>query len=300
MTEYLDQEKKLKLRGCLLEDVQLVQYTSWRTGGLAQCLYQPADIVDLSLFFSAISDDMPIFWLGHGTNLLVRDQGVEGVVILVRKTLDDLVTLEKEGYVYAEAGATCAQLAYFTVNLNLTGLEFLVGIPGTVGGALAMNAGADGGQIWDSVTCVKTIDRNGVVRIREKNEYQVNYRRVIFPAKEWFVGGYFRLCLGEKEQSLRNIAEMLSRRQMSQPLHLPNAGSVFRNPDNDYAARLIERCGLKGMRIGGACVSEKHANFIVNDGQASASDIEKLIEYITRVVKQKTGIQLEKEIHIWG
>jgi len=224
---------------------------------------------------------------------------VRGTVVVLHNALN---ALQMEGnLVYADAGVTCAKLARFTAKQGKQGGEFWAGIPGTVGGALAMNAGCHGGETWDSVKRVLTIDAKGMVHERDVAEFVATYRHVAMPvAKEWFVGAWFELPVGDAEDSEQKIKALLAKRLATQPLNLPNAGSTFRNPEGDYAARLVEACGLKGHKIGGAQVSDKHANFIVNLGDASAEDIEQLIVLMSEAVKEKFGISLYQEVHVLG
>jgi UDP-N-acetylmuramate dehydrogenase len=205
--------------------------------------------------------------------------------------------------IHALAGVAAPKVARFAALHQLAGAEFLAGIPGTVGGALAMNAGCYGAEMWEIVEDFTTISRSGEIFHRKKDEFEIGYRhcRPKSHGEEWFVSARFRLRPGDGEKSRAHIKELLARRIATQPLQLPNAGSVFRNPPGDHAARLIESCGLKGYGRGGARVSEKHANFIVNpQGKASAADIEFLIESVRRKVKEKTGIELIPEVRIVG
>ena len=207
------------------------------------------------------------------------------------------------GRIYAEAGVASPKVARFAATHHFVGAEFLAGIPGTVGGALAMNAGCYGGETWDIVHKVVSVDRSGSIHEREKRDYEIAYRhcRLRSGMEEWFVAAWFELEKGDGEGSRARIKELLARRMATQPLQLPNAGSVFRNPPGDHAARLIESCGLKGLARGGARVSEKHANFIVNpDGAARAADIEWLILEVKKTVLEKTGIDLVPEVRIVG
>jgi UDP-N-acetylmuramate dehydrogenase len=206
------------------------------------------------------------------------------------------------GLIYAEAGVASPKVARFAANHDLTGAEFLAGIPGTVGGALAMNAGCYGHETWAYVSQVLTVDRQGATHKRAPREFRVSYRHVDPDERrdEWFLAAWFLFPKGDGQAAREEIKRLLERRLASQPLDLPNAGSVFRNPPGDYAARLIESCGLKGRRIGDAQVSEKHANFIVNVGCALASDIEALIETVQADVKAKTGVELVREVRIVG
>jgi UDP-N-acetylenolpyruvoylglucosamine reductase len=289
------------LRGTLRLDVDMRRHTSWRAGGLAQRMYQPADLADLAAFLRQLPVDEPLLAVGLGSNLLVRDGGLKGTVLLMHAALNEL-RIEAGGAVYAQAGIAGAKLARFAALNNLGGAEFFVGIPGTVGGMLAMNAGCYGSQTWEKVERVQVISRRGEIMTRTAEEYTIGYRHVALhrPQEEWFAGAWFRFPDGDGEAARAAIRELLSRRINSQPLNLPNAGSVFRNPPGDYAARLIESCGLKGRQVGGARVSEKHANFIVNTGDATAADIEHLIDEVRSVVEQKTGVLLYPEVKIVG
>jgi UDP-N-acetylmuramate dehydrogenase len=288
------------LRGNLLLDEPMLKHTSWRIGGPADRYYQPADIDDLAEFLSQLPETEPVFWLGLGSNLLVRDAGIRGTVIATSGVVNGLSQLG-EKTVRAEAGVACAKVARFCARAGLSGAEFLAGIPGTMGGALAMNAGAFGGETWDVVVAVETVDRHGRLRRRTPDEYEIAYRHVSGPQGEWFMAAELQLDAGgQPEALLTEIKSLLSKRGDSQPTQLPNAGSVFRNPENDYAARLIEACGLKGVCEGAACVSDKHANFIINTGGATASEVEALIERIAKTVAEKQSVQLQREVHIVG
>lgn len=287
------------LRGTLEKNVSLARFTSWKVGGMADVLYRPADVQDVREFLMKLDGDVPVIWLGCGTNVLVRDGGIRGVVILLHGCLGQLESTEP-GAIRAEAGVSCAKLARFCADLELQGAEFLAGIPGTVGGALAMNSGAYGKETWEFVTSVETIDRHGTLRVRRPQEFQPGYRTVQMPKGEWFTGARFQFAAGNGAQARDTIRELLSRRNVSQPVGHQSCGSVFRNPENDFAARLIERCNLKGIRKGGARVSEKHANFIVNQGHATAKDIEDLIWEVHETVKNECGIELVPEVKIIG
>ena len=304
---------KEALRGEIRMNESMKKYTSWRAGGQADRIYIPADLADLSQFLLSIPKRETVHVVGLGSNLLVRDGGLRGTVILPHARLNSLRLeqhSDEEGLIYVEAGVTCAKVARFSALNNLAGAEFLAGIPGTVGGALAMNAGCYGLETWGIIEGVKTLNRSGSLKDRDSKEYKTSYRQVNLKSdiglpvdsssEEWFVGAWIRLKKGTDVTSRKKIKELLSRRISSQPLNLPSAGSVFRNPPGDYAARLIELCGLKGFSIGGAMVSSKHANFIVNTGNAMAEDIEAVIAEISKKVKRKTGIKLVQEIRIIG
>lgn len=287
------------LRGLLKRNEPLSKHTSWRVGGPADRFYEPADIHDLTEFLGTLAPNEPLHWIGLGSNLLVRDAGIRGTVIMLSGKLNGLERVDANT-VRAEAGVASAKLARFSVQQELRGAEFLAGVPGTVGGALAMNAGAFGGETWSVVSAVETLDRAGHVRVRPASDYQTGYRSVHGPEGEWFVAGHFRLSAGNEAEGQALIKTLLARRGATQPTQLPNAGSVFRNPPGDYSARLIERTGLKGFCIGGACVSELHANFIINTGKATAADIETLIESVREQVFAVQGVRLEAEVRIIG
>ncbi len=289
-----------ELRGNLLLDEPMSKHTSWRIGGPADRYYQPADIADLSLFLSQLPENEPVYWLGLGSNLLVRDGGIRGTVIATSGVVDRLEQID-EKTVRAEAGVACAKVARFCARAGLSGAEFLAGIPGTMGGALAMNAGAFGGETWEVITAVETLDQQGHCQHRQPEDFEIAYRHVAGPKGEWFVAAQLQLEAGGEPEVLQaRIKTLLAKRGDSQPTSLPNAGSVFRNPEGDFAARLIEACGLKGQCEGAACVSDKHANFIINTGGATAHEVETLIERILQEVEEKQAVQLQREIHIVG
>ena len=285
--------------GTLLKNEPMSGHTSWRVGGKADRLYIPGGRDDLARFLASLPHGEPVHFVGLGSNLLVRDEGVRGTVILLHGGSLDELRMEGER-IYAEAGVTCAKLARFAARQHRHGAEFFAGIPGTVGGALAMNAGCHGGETWGVVREALTIDRRGNTHPRSQVDLEIGYRHVSLPGEEWFVAAWFELPAGEATEAEQKIRSLLARRLETQPLNLPNAGSVFRNPEGDHAARLIQSCGLKGYRIGGAEVSEKHANFIVNTGGASAADIERLIGYVQGTVLQETGVELHREVRIIG
>lgn len=287
------------VQGQILGNEKLDKYTSWRVGGVAEQVFLPADKDDLVRFLKNLPERQPLLWIGLGSNLLVRDGGVRGTVINTRGRLKTL-QLTEDGAVYAEAGVPCAHVARFCGEQGLLGAEFMAGIPGTLGGALKMNAGAFGGETWTIVESVETVDRAGTVRLRKPQDFAIAYRSVQGCEGEWFLAAYLRLAHGDARESQEKIRALLAKRAETQPTNLPSCGSVFKNPPGDYAARLIEACGLKGYRLGGAQVSEKHANFIVNTGAASAKDIEALIEFVRNEVRRQHGIELTTEVCIVG
>ncbi|KAB7623857.1 UDP-N-acetylmuramate dehydrogenase [Alkalilimnicola sp. S0819] len=286
-------------QGELLEQVPLHRYTSWRVGGPAERFYRPVDLADLCAFLAELPADEPLTWLGLGSNLLVRDGGVRGTVIHTQGGLDRIEAMAGQR-LRVEAGSACAKVAKFAAREGLAGAAFLAGIPGTFGGALAMNAGAFGGETWERVEAVQTVDRHGVLRERPRSDFQVAYREVCGPEGEWFVAGILALDAGSPARLAEEGRALLARRGGSQPIGKPSCGSVFRNPPADHAARLIEEAGLKGYRIGGALVSEKHANFILNEEGASAADIEALMGHVRDTVLIRFGVRLEPEVRIVG
>jgi UDP-N-acetylmuramate dehydrogenase len=272
--------------------------TSWRVGGSADLLFEPTSVAELAAILKSLPAELPLLWLGLGSNLLVRDGGLRGAVIATGRLPRELVRVDAER-VRVSAGVPCMQLAKQCVRWQLGPAAFFAGIPGSVGGALAMNAGAFGGETWTHVESVTTIDRSGEERIRSRADYEIAYRAVHGPAEEWFLGATFHFEPAP-ESSMTMIKGMLARRNQAQPLGVPSCGSVFRNPPGDFAGRLIEHTGLKGRRIGGAMVAEKHCNFIVNVGDATAEDIETLIDEVRTAVAHSTGVHLELEVRIVG
>jgi len=283
--------------GKLLVNEKMAKYTSWRVGGMAEKMYVPTDKDDLIAFLRTVPVDTALFWLGLGSNLLVRDGGIAGIVINTRNRLKKMQRVN-ETRVYVEVGVPCARVARFCVDNGLQGAEFLAGIPGTMGGALKMNAGAFGGETWNIVNSVEVVNRHGEVTKKSPHDFKIAYRSVegLKAGSEWFLGAELILSQGDTTESQQQIKTLLEKRALSQPINQPSCGSVFKNPKGDFAARLIEVSGLKGYSIGGACVSEKHANFIVNTGTATASDIEALIEYVQNQVKAQQGVDLQTEV----
>lgn len=287
------------MRGELKVNEPLSRHTTWRVGGPAERFYQPADLDDLAAFLAQLPANEPLTWLGLGSNLLVRDGGVTGTVISLALIPDDLQQTG-ELTISANAGVACAKLARFSAGVGLTGAEFLAGIPGTLGGALAMNAGAWGGETWTIIDWVDVMDRHGQRQRLHSKDFEIGYRSVKAAAECWFVAAGLRLQPDIDTQASQRIRDLLAERGASQPMGLPSCGSVFRNPPGDHAGRLIEQAGLKGFRIGAAGVAEKHANFIINHGGASAADIEALIEHVRQTVRVMTGIELIPEVRVIG
>lgn len=290
----------------ILQNVDIARYTTLKTGGRAESVFVPKSIDQLSQVLQQTPMNVPITFLGLGSNALIPDSGIKGLVIILQGSGLNQIQLVGEQHnatVVAQAGVACGQFARFCARLGFTDMEFMAGIPGTIGGALAMNAGCYGWETWDLVSTVKTMDRAGQIHDRAKSDFDIAYRSTVLTNNikpEYFVSAEFHLNIGEKSTSLDNIKQLLSQRNQSQPTNYPNCGSVFRNPLNNYAAKLIEACGLKGTKVGGAQISEKHANFIVNLGGASTQDILSLINLMQNSVKQKFNIQLEQEVKYLG
>jgi len=280
-------------------DEPMSKHTSWRVGGVADIFFTPGSRAELVSFVKAQPDDMPLMFVGLGSNLLVRDGGIRGAVVAISPVMGALNHVGN-GLVEAEAGLACTVLARNCVRWGVGPAEFFAGIPGTIGGALAMNAGAFGGETWDNLQSVETLNRAGEITRRDRSEYEVGYRHVAGPvAEEWFLGATFQFAAGF-DTDMARMRSLVQERKVKQPLGLPSCGSVFRNPEGDHAARLIEACGLKGFRIGGAEVSPKHANFIINTGDATAADIEALIYHVQSEVETKQGVSLHREVRIVG
>lgn len=290
------------LRGQLKLDEPMHRHTSWRVGGTADRAYTPADLQDLAAFLARLDPAEPVVFVGLGSNLLVRDGGLRGTVVFLHAALGAL-ELREDGTIHAEAGVASPKVARFAAMHGFEGAEFLAGIPGTIGGALAMNAGCYGSETWEWVRSVVMVDRRGQIVERTPAAFSIGYRHCVpasARAEEWFAGATFRFRDGDGEKSRARIKELLSKRIATQPLNQPNAGSVFRNPPGDHAARLIESCGLKGFAIGGAMVSTRHANFIVNNGAARAADVEQLIVHVKQTVARERGVDLEPEVRVVG
>jgi UDP-N-acetylmuramate dehydrogenase len=282
----------------VLHDVPMAKHTSWHVGGPADLFFTPRDAMDLAAFLRQLPPELPLLWVGLGSNLLVRDGGIRGAVISTHGALGALERLNATR-IQAEAGVPCARIARQCVKWGLGPAEFFAGIPGTLGGALAMNAGAWGEETWSHVVEVDVLDRHGARHTRKAADYDIGYRSVKGPADEWFIGARleFERKPGVNTEAIR---ELLDKRKQTQPIGEWSCGSVFTNPPGDHAARLIESAGLKGFRIGDASVSAKHANFIINHGAARAADVEALIHHVQSTVAQVHGIALTTEVRIVG
>jgi UDP-N-acetylmuramate dehydrogenase len=283
-------------------DVSLAPLTSWHIGGEAERYFCPSTSDSLREYLTTLAIDVPCTWLGLGSNVLIRDGGIQGAVIATRR----LQTLfqDSDGTVFAEAGLTCAKLAKYCTAKGFAEAAFFAGIPGTVGGALAMNAGAFGSETWEWVKAVKVIDRKGQIIFRDANEYDIGYRSVVGrtseQAQEAFLGAIFKFPASLSDKGGEKIKALLRKRADSQPIGTFNCGSVYRNPTGDFAARLIESCDLKGYQVGNAMISPKHANFIINCGQACSEDVETLMNTVESQVFDRFGIALHREVRILG
>lgn len=286
-------------KNIVYQNVELKNFNSWKVGGKAENFLICDDINKLVSFIKTKKIKFPITYIGLGSNLLIRDGGVKGTIVVMHGGLNKIN--RDKNFIYAEAGVSCSKLSKFAAKEGFAESAFFAGIPGTIGGALAMNAGCYGSETWEYVQKVLMINLNGDQIIRKKSDFKINYRQVENIKKnESFLAAWLLFPDGDKEIAEKNIKELLAHRKNTQPLNWPTAGSTFRNPKDNFAAKLIEDCGLKGYKIGGAQVSEKHANFIINLGNANALDIEKIIIHIQKVVLDKKNIKLKREIKIIG
>ncbi|GIT35460.1 MAG: UDP-N-acetylenolpyruvoylglucosamine reductase [Gammaproteobacteria bacterium] len=275
----------------------LSKHTAWKVGGPADIFFTPQNRDDLTNFLKS-NHGKQITWLGNGTNVLVRDGGIRGAVISTKKSIDK-INMETKNSCRVEAGASCMDLALFAEKNQLGPAAFFSGIPGSIGGALTMNAGSFGMETWDLVKEVEVINEKGDISFLEKESFEIAYRAVTFPFRLWFLSCSMFLS-SDEETTKDNLIELRNQRIKTQPLSEDTCGSVFKNPPGNYAGALIEGSGLKGFKIGSASISEKHANFIVNQGGATAGDIENLINHTRQVVKKNYDIDLQLEVRIMG
>ena len=287
--------KKIKDRSLFNEP--LSKYTSWKVGGPADTFFAPDNRYELSQFLKS-NHDKPITWLGNGTNVLVRDGGIRGSVISTKKSLNK-IKMEAENSCRVEAGASCMDLALFAEKNQLGPAAFFSGIPGSVGGALTMNAGSFGHETWDFVESLEVIDEAGVIHHLDPKDFTFSYRTVKFPFPLCFISCLMQFP-GPEITTKSELKSMRDQRLKTQPLTEDTCGSVFKNPERKHAGDLIERAGLKGYKFGGCSISTKHANFIVNEGDATSADIEGLIKHVQHVVKTKFDVDLETEVRIIG
>ena len=278
-------------------DAPLAERTTLGVGGHAAMLFRPRDEEALIQAMLFIPQDTYVFPIGRGSNLLISDKGIDGLVL----DLSDLNTLgTAEHTLTAGAGARMGKMAQVAAGAGLTGLEFMATVPGDLGGGVAMNAGAFGQQVSDVLQSVKVLNRNGKVQVLSREELDMRYRYTALPQGALILSATFALAEKDVEAIKQTMRDMRSQRSATQPLDAPNCGSVFKNPEGDFAARLIESVGLKGKQIGRACISDKHANFIVNQGGASCKDVLALIRLAKDMVKAEKGVDLEPEVRLVG
>ena len=284
----------------IYSDVSMKKYNSWRVGGFAEHYVEVSSEAALQKIFSINKVKKPITVIGVGSNLLIRDGGIKGTVINLSRGLKSIFL--DQHLIFAECGGSCSSLARFSAKNNKKNCAFLAGIPGSVGGALAMNAGCYGGEIWQFVSKVKIMNHEGDINIKDKQSFEIGYRSVKKKEDEIFIGAWFDFPSKENddENEEQKIDDLLKLRRISQPLNWPTAGSTFRNPEKNFAAKLIEEVGLKGYQIGDARISNKHANFIENIGDATAKDIEQLIYLAQEKVEELKKIRLQLEVKIIG
>ena len=285
------------LRGRVTFGASLGAFTSFKIGGPADVLVMPADVEDVQrLVVQAHASDIPLFVVG-GTNLLIRDGGIRGIVVSLSKLR--AIREEHGAIVYAEGGVGMPTLIGYAIRRSLAGMEWAAGIPGTVGGCLVMNAGTRLGEMKDAVKAVRLVASNGDIRDLPASSIRFQYRRARLP-KGIVAGVWLQLRPGVRSEIARIVKDYLHYRKDTQPLAMPSAGCVFKNPPGDSAGRLLEAAGIKGMRVGDAEVSTKHGNFIVNRGHASAANVIDLIRKIRRAIKQTAGVRLDLELKIVG
>jgi len=289
---------KEKIKGKIEKNKSLKEYNTWKVGGKAEYFYEPDNLEELKIFLSLVKDT-EITFLGNGSNVLIRDGGVKGCVVCLKNTLNNYKIIENNEFFF-EAGLSCMKIAQITAKKNYAGLEFLCGIPGSLGGALAMNAGCYGGNIWEKVSEVNLINKNGELIKQNKKDFSIGYRNVEIKKNNFFISAKFILNKNYQKNSLNTIKEYLKDRRGKQPTGLPSCGSVFKNPKNFHAGNLIDSLNLKGYKIGGAYISEKHANFIISDKYTKSADIESLINFIKKIVFEKKKISLETEVKFIG
>lgn len=279
------------------ENALMSAHTTFKIGGPARILIQPENIGQISALVREKS--LPLYFIGRGSNLLVTDKGINGAVVVLGNGFSDV---EVQGNVLVcEAGASLTKVCQTALRQSLSGVEFAYGIPGTVGGAVYMNAGAYGGEVKDVILWAEYIDKNGELHRLEKDELDLSYRHSCFSGGEdCIVRAAFELIPGNADEIKAKMDDLMGRRKDKQPLEYPSAGSTFKRPEGAFAAALIDQCGLKGMRVGDAMVSEKHAGFLVNAGKATCAEMDELIGKVRDIVAEKTGYHLETEVYRLG
>ena len=292
-------DKTSSMNHILRYNEPLAGYTSWAVGGPAKCFFEPASVHDLSLFMEQLAPDEKRLWIGLGSNLLIADAGFNGCVIRLGNAIAGIRILDG-CRIDCDAGAPCARVARACAKAGCAGVAFLAGIPGTIGGALRMNAGAASHALWDTVTRVRCMGGKGQTRTRSASEFAVSYRQVDGLGEDAFIGCELQLLCADAATEKQQIRDFLAHRNRTQPSSVRSCGSVFRNPPGDFAGRLIEAGGLKGTACGAAVVSTKHANFIINSGGATASGINALINHVKNSVYATHGVWLQSEVQIAG
>lgn len=296
---FLSFAEKIGLEFC--ENESLSKHTTFKIGGPAAFFVKPSSVEQVSEIVNYCSaGGIRLVPLGRGSNVLVSDEGIDGVVMNLGSKFSKITLLDEET-IYCEAGANLIQLCNFALENSLTGLEFSYGIPGSVGGAVFMNAGAYGGEIKDTIIYADHVDKNGNAGRFFGNELQMSYRHSVYSGKEYYItGAAFKLQKGDKDEIKAKMEELLAKRYDKQPMDKPSAGSTFKRPEGAFASALIDQCGLKGYRIGGAEVSTKHAGFVINAGGATCSDVLAIIFDVQKKIKEETGFSLEPEVEILG
>ncbi len=281
-------------------EVSMKNYTSFKVGGPAELFLSPEDAGQTAkLVRFCEKEEIPVFVLGKGSNLLVSDRGIKGAVIYTGKQCG--ISLVDENTVRAQSGASLAQLCTFALENSLSGLEFAYGIPGTVGGAVFMNAGAYGGEMKDVLLNSEYVSTDGTSGELDNEAMELSYRHSAYENSNLVItAASVRLAPADRNEIKSTMNDILARRKEKQPLEYPSAGSTFKRPEGNFAGALIEQCGLRGVSVGGAQVSEKHAGFIINRGGATAADILSLIKHVQARVKAQTGVSLETEIRLIG
>lgn len=281
----------------ILRDELLSKHTTFKIGGCADFFVKPASENEVAMLIKELSaNDIDFYIMGNGSNILASDEGYRGVIVYIGENLSDIELLD-ESTIKAGAGAMLAKVARVALDNSLAGMEFASGIPGSVGGAVVMNAGAYGGEIKDIIVKAKVCDKSGKIFEIENDELDLSYRHSIISEEGYVVlGAIFTLKRGNKEEILELMNDLNSKRREKQPLEYPSAGSTFKRPEGYFAGKLIMDAGLRGYKVGGAMVSEKHCGFVVNAGDATANDVKKLMDDVSEKVFEQFGVELEPEV----
>lgn len=301
LNQFYDELKKIKGIEITIDE-PLRNHTTFRIGGPADYFVSTSDVqIIKNVILLANQYKVPYFILGNGSDLLFSDAGYRGVVIKIQESKDDVLFVEKDNMVYVtgSAGILLSKFAMIIAEKSLTGFEFAAGIPGSLGGAIFMNAGAYGGEMKDCIVCATVLTKDGEIKTLSKEELQLSYRHSIIQEEHYIVMDVtFAFEYGNKEEIIDKINDLNQRRKDKQPLEYPSAGSTFKRPEGYFAGKLIMDAGLRGYRVGDAMVSEKHCGFVINVGNATADDVKQLIQDVIRIVKEKFGVTLEPEVRI--